>query len=309
MTIRMAWIATVMSLALIPVCGVARAQIAPAAPAIAPVAPVPQTLDLARDALARMTVPVMINGQGPFAFVIDTGADRTVISRELATKLALPLGEVAKLHSTAGEELVQTAVIDRLQVGHRTVRNINAPELAASDLGAMGMLGVDSLHDQQVVLDFAARQLQTTESRRELEDPGAVVVHGRFRFGQLILMDARIRGVATSVILDSGAQASVGNAALRKVLLGRAHAGAQPVIVQVISVTGQSTSAEFETVPEMTIGGMAVRNMPLAFAPLHTFDVFGMSREPALLLGMDILSHFRRVTIDFKRREATFTLE
>ena len=232
-----------------------------------------------------------------------------MISRELAAKLALPLGDPARLHSTAGEELVQTAVIDRLQVGRRTVRHIHAPQLAASDLGAMGMLGVDSLHDQQVVLDFAARQLQTTDSRRDLEDPGAVVVHGRFRFGQLILMDARVRGVNMSVILDSGAQASVGNAALRKVLLGRTQAGVQSVTVQVVSVTGQSTSAEFETVPEVTIGGMTVRNMPLAFAPLHTFDVFGMSKEPALLLGMDILCHFRRVTIDFKRREASFTLE
>ena len=75
-----------------------------------------------------------------------------------------------------------------------------------------------------------------------------------------------------------------------------------------ISVTVQTTPAEFQTVPEVTIGGLTVKNMPLAFAQLHTFDVFGMSNQPAMLLGMDILSHFRRVTIDFKRREATFTI-
>jgi hypothetical protein len=51
-----------------------------------------------------------------------------------------------------------------------------------------------------------------------------------------------------------------------------------------------------------------INHIPLAFAHLHTFDKFGLIEQPALLLGMDVLSQCERVTVDFKRREATFTL-
>ena len=37
----------------------------------------------------RMTVPVLLSGSGPFRFLVDTGADRTAISRQLASRLNL----------------------------------------------------------------------------------------------------------------------------------------------------------------------------------------------------------------------------
>ena len=52
---------------------------APAVPEAAPPGADPQVLDLAADAAARMTVPVSIEGQGPFKFIVDTGSERTVI--------------------------------------------------------------------------------------------------------------------------------------------------------------------------------------------------------------------------------------
>ena len=55
----------------------------------------------------RPGVPVMINGQGPFDFVIDTGADRTVVSQELAKRLNLPESGTAVLHSLLKAPLQQ----------------------------------------------------------------------------------------------------------------------------------------------------------------------------------------------------------
>ena len=84
-----------------------------AAPSFAqtPVADVPPTddatLPTGMDAASRMTVPVMVNGKGPFNFVIDTGADRTVVSRELAERLALPQGGTARLHAMGGSDNVR----------------------------------------------------------------------------------------------------------------------------------------------------------------------------------------------------------
>jgi len=115
-----------------------------------------------------------------------------------------------------------------------------------------------------------------------------------------------VRGVPVYVILDSGAQNTVGNLALRRLLTRDAGHLYPPT--QIISVTGRSTPAEFADVADMRLGQMTIRNMPLAFASLHTFDRFGLTDKPAMLLGMDVLGLCQKVTVDFKRREATFIL-
>ena len=51
-----------------------------------------ETLGVGRDVDERMTVPVNISGRGPFPFIVDTGAERTVISSELARSLSLQPG-------------------------------------------------------------------------------------------------------------------------------------------------------------------------------------------------------------------------
>ena len=265
-----------------------------------------ETLKITEDRSTRMTLPVKIDGQGPFAFIIDTGADRTVISAELAARLNLPRGAPVTLHGASGEKEVETGRIATLDVGGRTLRDISAPLLWVSDLGADGMLGVDALADRHITLDFIRNQMTSTESRRDDFEPGAIVVRGKYRFGQLILVDARLRDVFVYVILDTGAQDSIGNPVLRRMLTTGDPKRDLFSATKILSVTGQTTEAEFQTVNRLTLGKIVVNNVPVAFAPLHTFKIFGLEDKPALLLGMDILSKFRRVSIDFKRREVTF---
>ena len=267
----------------------------------------PEQLALTDDGISRMTIPVMIDGQGPFPFVIDTGADRTVISKELAATLNLPSGPHVLMHESAGVDDVATVVINRLDVGKRVVQSINAPVLSAANLGAMGLLGIDSLRDQHVTLDFRDQKLSSSASRMEVLDPDTIVVRGKSRFGQLVLVDAVVRGVPVYVIVDSGAQNTVGNLALKRLLM-RGGPGHDHPSTEIISVTGRTTPAEFVDISEMKVGGMTIRNLPLAFADLHTFARFDLTDRPAMLLGMDVMGMCQQVTVDFKRREATFTV-
>src|SRR5690348_4644040 len=62
----------------------------------------------------RMTIPVRVAGAGPFRFLVDTGADRTSVSRELAGRLGLASGESASIHTVTGESTVSTAVVPEL---------------------------------------------------------------------------------------------------------------------------------------------------------------------------------------------------
>src|SRR6185436_19597067 len=62
-----------------------------AAPAVAGVEPISdvEVIDLQAERYRRMTVPVTIGGEGPFRFMLDTGAQATVVSRDLADRLML----------------------------------------------------------------------------------------------------------------------------------------------------------------------------------------------------------------------------
>ena len=67
--------------------------------------------DIAYDRSDRMTLPVTVNGNSPAQFLIDTGSERTILSNELASSLALPqLGNVI-ISGTAGRAVAPTAKI------------------------------------------------------------------------------------------------------------------------------------------------------------------------------------------------------
>lgn len=267
-----------------------------------------ESLPMSQDPSLRLTLAVMINGQGPFNFLVDTGSDRTVISRELATMLALPEGPAVTMDEIIGVDDVRTVVIDHLGIGDRMIDHIEAPALAAKDLGGAGILGVDALHNLHVVMDFKAMKMSSAPSRAEPFDGHTIVVRGRSRFGQLILVDSKVRGVKVFVVLDSGSQVSVGNPVLLKLLTGRATSPEPRITTEILSVTGRKMIVELDDIPEANVGGITIRNMPLAFAQLPIFDHFGLAHQPALLLGMDVLSRCERVSVDLRRQEATFTL-
>ena len=300
--------ASAQTLAPIPTVAV-RSPLAAAA-LVAPDLPttIPEAITADKDEVGRLTVPVRINGQGPFAFIVDTGADHTVISGELAQALNLPEGAPMAVHSTSGVDIERTAVIDALEVGSRRLSHITAPLLVQANLGAAGMLGIDALKDQRMVMDFLRHRITVEPSRKFRFDPGAIVVHARSRFGQLVLVDASVKGAPIFVILDSGSESSVGNLAFRRTTASGDPVRAAYLRTYVLSVTGHSTDAEFATLQEVKLGGITVRNLPVAFADLHTFARFDLRDEPAMLLGMDALRQFDKVTVDFGRRQVRFDL-
>ncbi|HSS98199.1 MAG TPA: retropepsin-like aspartic protease [Terriglobales bacterium] len=104
------------------------------------------------DGYDRMTVPVRVAGHGPYRFLIDTGADRTAISSDLARQLQLSGRAGTTLHSVTGETQIQTANVPMLDITAKQVKNIDAALLESEHMGADGILGLDSLRSQRVLL-------------------------------------------------------------------------------------------------------------------------------------------------------------
>ncbi len=250
-----------------------------------------------------MTVPVMLNGQGPFPFVVDTGSNRTVIADTVAQQLALPARGVIRVASATGVVSTPSALIAHLQVGRHQVSNIRAPVLVHSNLGAAGMLGIDAVADQTIIMDFRAWSMRIQPSSRADDDANAVVVRGRSHYGQLILVDASAEGAPLYVIIDTGGEVTIGNTTLQRALQRRAQIF-QPVGID--SVTGGHIDADQQTIRRVLLGHVEMRGLPIAYADLHAFKQFGLQSKPAMLLGMSTLRLFERVWVDFKSREVRF---
>lgn len=257
----------------------------------------------------RLTVPVSITGAGPFDFVVDTGSERTVISRELADRLGLAAGEPVRLNSIAGVSSVDTVIIPARGLNSFPTGAIEAPALASANLGAAGLLGIDSLQKQRVVMNFAERTIliQPAKVKEQKLDPDTITVTARSRFGRLILTDAEVDRGRAQVIIDTGAQTSIGNEALRKRIVARGHKAAfYPMVLT--SVTGEQIPAQVTLVESLRIGGVTFTDIPMAFADVHAFKKLGLANRPALLLGMDALRLFDMVAVDFANRRVRFVL-
>lgn len=265
-------------------------------------------IDASTDRTLRMTVPVTVDGKGPFRFIVDTGADRTVVSRELANQLKLASAGTATMHTMTGVGPVDTVQVGSIEVGGGRADDIRAPALAREHLGAHGLLGVDSLQGRRVVMDFRTDTFSIADSKtREIRDPDMIVVTAKSRYGQLILVDSDIGGVPITVIIDSGAQNSVGNMALHDMLKKRRKVR-DFVPTVMTDVTGRTMAADIAIVSAIRLGGFTLTNVAVAFADAHPFKRFELLKRPAMLLGMDTLRAFRRVSIDFAARKVHFLL-
>ncbi|MBV9528355.1 retroviral-like aspartic protease family protein [Sphingomonas sp.] len=283
-----------------PAPAAAHAEPAPSLPAIDRSS---QTEDVRfrSDLNQRMTVGVMVGGTGPYRFIVDTGADRTVVSTELAAALKLASAGTAPLHSTVGISPVETATVPTLQVTRNVVRNIVAPVLGSSHIGADGILGVDALRSQRIDLDFRTQTMSVVPATTPIErDAGQneIVVEGHRRNGRLVVTEANINGISVTVVLDTGAEVSVGNEALRTALFARGRTD-QFHRVEIQAVTGDMIFGEVALVDRLDIGGANLNRLPVVFASAHIFNELKLDRKPALLLGMNAMRAFQKVSIDF----------
>ncbi|MBR2173246.1 retroviral-like aspartic protease family protein [Sphingopyxis sp.] len=286
---------------------------APAGDVVAPpvtVVPFIQPFDL--DASRRMSVKVMVGGKGPFSFLVDTGAERTVIARELAQRLGLAEGAKLRLATIGGAATVPSYRVAALQMSNLHLASVEAPAFFGRHIGAAGLIGVDMLEERRVLIDFRKESMQILETRRRapslIKDDDAIVVTARNSAGRLILSDARLNGKRIDVIVDTGAQTSVGNMALQRLVASK-RANRFPFEATILdAVTGEAVPATRTAIKRIVINGMDVNDLPVSFADGQAFRVLGLHERPALLLGMDSLSMFDRVEIDFPNKRVVFDL-
>jgi hypothetical protein len=253
-----------------------------------------------------MTVPIRINDSIPYGFVVDTGANQSVIAQDLVDHLGLHEGPLMPLNGVAGIQVAPTTTA-RIEIGRRLLPQQTLSILPRSGIGGDGMLGLDSIGEAALTIDFVKQNLRIDAGRDNWRDPDAIAVKATRRDGQLTLVKVSLGGRPLTAFIDSGAESTIGNMALRQLALTLTPKSVWTETT-IISSTGQTIKAEMADLLGLLVGNLRVPIWPVAFADLHTFEMWGMLKEPAILIGVDILSRFESVCLDFSRDEVRFRM-
>jgi predicted aspartyl protease len=259
----------------------------------------------------RLTTVVYINGRGPFRFLIDTGAERTLIAEEIAMQLALPRGRRVMVEGITSGRPAALAEVASLRMGTLVCAGLEVPVLPRAMLKVDGYLGLDVLDRHRVILDFRGRTL-TVEQQQGFfaalwERADEAIVHTLGSSGRLRATNCLVNGIRAAAFIDTGAEVSVANPALYAQLLR--HAPHRQVVrgpVGLYGVTGGTIIGLGTDIDEIVLGALHLTYTPLVIAPLEVFHMWGLAHQPALLFGMDCLRRFARVSIDYGRKELRF---
>lgn len=255
--------------------------------------------------VGMIVAAVKINGKGPFRFMLDTGATRTVLSSGTAAKLALNTspGDQILVRGVSGLTAVPLVHIASVASGAVRISDVSAPVLSGPVLdGVDGILGMDGLSGMRLTADFVRDQVLISDSSGESQ-PALYAVRGRFVSQRLLLVEGRINGISTAAVIDTGATHSLGNQALLAALV-RGHA---PIVYSardgVVDATNTDQPGTIRRISALQFGTADINNLQVTFGDYAVFKTWGLQGKPALLLGMDVLGTLANFSIDYRRAE------
>jgi len=252
-----------------------------------------------RDRIGRIWAPVLIDGKGPYRLVLDTGATRSALAARAALSLGNAHVATTLVTGFTGSAVVPTVRVSRMEVGDLLFGPAELPVLADVFGGAQGVLGIEGLANKRIYADFAHDRLEITYSHGERARRDFATVPLR-QVNGLLIADVRVRGIRTKAIVDTGAQSTVGNVALRDALTRRPSDGRRE---QIVGVTLDVQSGNNIPAGDIDFGTLKIKGAHITFGDMYLFKHWNMTDEPALTLGMDLLGSFDVLIIDYSRRE------
>src|SRR3984893_5112995 len=255
-----------------------------------------------RDKIGRIWAPVMINGQGPFRLVLDTGASRSGITAQVADTLGISpdTSRPVLLRGVTGSVAVPTIRVDSFAVGDVILTPATLPIVTDALGGAEGVLGTEGFGDKRLYIDFKHDSITIAHSRGERARADFLVIPLEPSFTGLLAIHAQVAGVRVQAIIDTGGQSTIGNEAMRTALVRRHAQGTSSPVTDVTTTTQDGES--FPS-PPIELGSIQIRGARITYGDMHIFEHWHLTKEPALLIGMDALGLLDVIIIDYRRHE------
>ncbi len=282
----------------------------------------------------RPFIKLMINGKGPFRFVIDTGASMSVLSDKTAAALGVkPVakGGSARAIGGSGTFPILYGLLDSIQMGEAKIdvvpiyiRTVHSTEDTPEGERSDGYIGLSVLSQYAVTLDYKTQELllnrtpltdselaakpadppATTETvAPKVENLGAltgVEVPIRSTSGGLASAEAHLPTMdrPLNFIVDTGATISViSKAAVRKYELEGMKLKGETF--RVIGAAGVEDGAEALGLSTLTVNNLRKNNSRALILDLDAVNETSGFEQHGVL-GGDYLRHFRLV-LDLRR--------
>jgi hypothetical protein len=256
-----------------------------------------------RDRIGRIWAPVKIDGKGPFRLVLDTGANHSAVIQRTADVLKEPHEEEMTLVTgMTGSATVPTVRVSTMEVGELLLGPTFLPVVPDVFGGAQGVLGGEGLANMRIFADFGHDRLTITRSRSQHAGLGFTTVPLRVVHDGLLMADVLVGRIRTHAIIDTGAQRTVGNEALRAALLRRLPYGLKREDIMGVTLDVQQGD-NLPTPPIFLSQKMTLQGVRVTFGDMYLFQRWHMLEEPTLLIGMDVLGSFDVLVIDYRTKE------
>jgi predicted aspartyl protease len=257
------------------------------------------------DRIGRILAPVMINGRGPFRLIVDTGANQSVLTTQLAQQLGLESApdRSVRLNGVTGSVLVPIVSVDRFETGDLVQRDLELPVLDSVMGGAEGVLGMQGFAGKRITVDFAHDRIDIADSRGQRAPSNFITLKATLRFDRLLLVDGEVSGVPVRAVIDTGAQRTLGNLALRNALSKRGRFDGRRSSTGVIGMTEEVQRGDLIHTPPIQLGDAKIANIYVVYGDIHVFEIWDLQRQPALLVGMDVLGTLHTLVIDYRLKQ------
>jgi Aspartyl protease len=255
------------------------------------------------DRSGRILAAVMVNGRGPYRFILDTGANSSALAPHLVEELDLPAADALQVHGVTGTAMLPAVHVESMRAGDVELPPATLPVLPGDIFaGADGILGVTGMQQMRIDVDFLHDRVRIGRSSGRRATSGYVTAKATLWQGGLLLLAGKVGRIPTRVIIDTGAERTLGNLPLRAAIQARSRSG-DKFATSVFGATPDVESGTYFLAPRITIGPASLVDLSVTFGDLHVFELWGLTEEPALVIGMDVLGRLERFIIDYRRRE------
>jgi len=257
---------------------------------------------------ARVAADVSVNGRGPFTFLLDTAASRSMMFEHVRAQLGLqPVGD--RLLTVYGMQNAGTAVpvgVDELRLSGEAIRGLTMGVLPDEPDSSDGLLGIDVLSSYLVVLDRAGWRLK-------LLAPDGGDRSGFAGWPSLSLtprpirdttvsfwsLRAQVGGVEVTALFDMGSGMTIVNwSAAERLGLKRTSFPRDGVPQRLRDALGTVEPVGLVKDATIWLGGRVFRNQIVLVANVKVFKYLNMDDKPAAIIGSGLLKD-NSLAIDF----------
>jgi predicted aspartyl protease len=257
----------------------------------------------------HMVVRLEVNGNDRATGIIDTAATFPMINRRTARLAQLPELEdnvpMISVLGLTGEEIYPVVELETLLVGNVAKKDLQvALNVDLNVTGAQNVLPANAFVGDVIDFDFENLRVMVYDGR---PDRSARLVPSSMKYDDqngLIFVDVRINGRKGRALVDTGSSVTF----INQPVCGTSHTKANEEKTKMLQgATGGDQSLRIASVRRLAIGQFQVSGVDVLVSDPPLFEYLGLEQEPAMVLGLDLLTSFR-LQIDRRRNRVVLSM-